>query len=544
MKILVCSWGNICEPDLELSLKSMGHEVVSLRVKIKNNDYDTDYLKILSDKLMNNSYDCVFSINYIPIISKVCKVHQIKYISWTVDSPLFQLNSETITNNCNYIFIFDRCLYEKYKDKFPEQIFYMPLGTNVQFWDSIKLTQGDKERFAIDVSFVGSLYEDKHFYNKVDIPAYLRGYFDGIIEAQTNVYGHNFLNDVISDEAIKEFSKCADWNSLGKDYNVSDREIVISEFIGKKCAEIERYRFVDKLAKNFKFDLYTLSNTDDMPYLNNRGPADSRIDMPKIFKCSKININMTIKTIESGIPLRIYDIMGNGGFVMTNYQSELYEYFVPNEDLVVYESLDDLIAKTSYYLQHEEERKRIADNGYRKVKTLYTYEKRLEQIIEIAWQDRSKCYGSGCIKYQIEYRSLISIINQLNITKILDVGMFLNSQSEAVKQGDFSLNHGHILDGVKFINSIDDDEKETIYKKIFNLKNMPSEYYDLVLMVEMFQYLKDDEIIYLMKRFSQLSKIIIADYKDIYFVYLNDIEEFKLEKLIVGDCELLLITIN
>ncbi|OYP46330.1 hypothetical protein CG709_03735, partial [Lachnotalea glycerini] len=202
MRILFCSWGNICEADLEISLRYMGHEIDVLKAKIKNKDYDADYLNIVSNELLKCRYDCLFSINYIPIISRVCKVHHIKYISWTVDRPWLYFNSETISNDCNYIFIFERQLYERFRKK-STQIYYMPLGTNVKYWDSIKLSEEDRLRFSTDVSFVGSLYEDKHDFDKVEIPDYLRGYFEGIIEAQTNVYGYNFLNDVITDEAVK-----------------------------------------------------------------------------------------------------------------------------------------------------------------------------------------------------------------------------------------------------------------------------------------------------------------------------------------------------
>lgn len=382
MKILVCSWGNIFEVDLVLSLMDMGHEVKELKERIENKDYDLDYLKKISDELLKTKYDCVFSINFVPIISRVCKVHKIKYISWVVDSPCFQLNSNTIENSCNFIFIFDRSLYESFKEK-SNQIYYMPLGTNIKFWDSVLLSREDRKRFTTDVSFVGSLYEDKHSYDIVKMPDYLKGYLDGVIEAQSQIYGYNFLKEVIDNNIVDEFFQCFNVSGLGQDYNVSNKEIMVTEFIGKKCSEVERHRFISRLAKNFKFDLYTLSSTADIPYVNNRGPADSRIDMPKIFQCTKINLNMTIKTIETGIPLRVFDIIGNRGFLITNYQSELLDYFVPNEDLVIYESLEDLINKISYYLQNEEERMKIADSGYQKVKEFYSTEKRLKDIFEI-----------------------------------------------------------------------------------------------------------------------------------------------------------------
>ncbi|HCH82697.1 MAG TPA: hypothetical protein DE316_06400 [Eubacterium sp.] len=41
----------------------------------------------------------------------------------------------------------------------------------------------------------------------------------------------------------------------------------------------------------------------------------------------------------------------------------------------------DLIAKVDYYLSHDDERLRIACNGYEKVKSECTFEKRMNKIL-------------------------------------------------------------------------------------------------------------------------------------------------------------------
>ena len=73
-------------------------------------------------------------------------------------------------------------------------------------------------------------------------------------------------------------------------------------------------------------DLWTLSDTSMLPNVNVRGGADSNNMMPQIIKCSKINLNMTNYPIKTGLPLRIFDLMGAGGFVISNYQAEIPEY--------------------------------------------------------------------------------------------------------------------------------------------------------------------------------------------------------------------------
>ena len=116
----------------------------------------------------------------------------------------------------------------------------------------------------------------------------------------------------------------------------------------------------------------------------NKGPIDFYDNMPYVFKCSKINLNITLRSIKSGIPLRCMDIMGAGGFLLTNYQADFLEYFTPDKDFVYYESIDDLIRKCDYYIKHEDERKAIALNGYNKVKEFHNYKVRLNDIFKIA----------------------------------------------------------------------------------------------------------------------------------------------------------------
>ena len=76
----------------------------------------------------------------------------------------------------------------------------------------------------------------------------------------------------------------------------------------------------------------------------------------------------------------VFDLMACGGFVLSNYQSEIPDIFVPDEDIVLYESIPDMLNKIEYYLTHEDERLSIAKNGYEKVKTLHSYDQRLLSI--------------------------------------------------------------------------------------------------------------------------------------------------------------------
>ncbi len=107
--------------------------------------------------------------------------------------------------------------------------------------------------------------------------------------------------------------------------------------------------------------------------------------MPLIFRHSKINLNMTSKAIREGIPLRIFDILGCGGFLLTNYQSELPSLFVLGRDFDVYGSEDELLEKTEFYLTHERDRMEIASCGLKTVKEYHNYPRRLSEMLSLAF---------------------------------------------------------------------------------------------------------------------------------------------------------------
>lgn len=384
MKIIFCRWNSICESGITKALQNLGHNVICLDQRFSSVDYDKKYLLDLSQIIMNHlDVDIIFSVNFMPIIARVCYTLHKKYVSWIVDSPCFQLYSETLKYDTNRVFLFDQSQYQKFSKVNPGCIFYFPLGCDLSKWDSVVLSKEDHQQYDCDVSFVGSLYSEKCMYNVIEneLPDYIRGYAQGLMEAQMQVYGYYFLDDVITEEWAKEFKKYADWNPLEADYDEDVVGIVSETYLGQKCTEQERIRTFQEIGKRYQMDLWTQSDASMLPMVRVRGAADSDEMMPKIIKCSKINLNLTNRPIKTGLPLRIFDIMGCGGFLISNYQAEIPMYFVPDKDIVLFESIPDLIDKISFYLSHEDRRREIAENGYKKVKEQFTYEIRLKQML-------------------------------------------------------------------------------------------------------------------------------------------------------------------
>ena len=299
-----------------------------------------------------------------------------------------ELYSYSIKNPWNRILLFDLAQYNEFSPKNPDCIFHLPLASNPARWKRVisHATPADIRRFSSDISFVGSLYTEKSPYDRLqNPPAYLSGYLDGIMAAQSKIYGYPFLEELLTDEMVAEFRKhLPGFYTPPENFTQDDRIAMARIYLEPKISAMERVATMKLLGAHYSIQLYTGSDTAGLPVYN-CGLVKTLTEMPLVFHYSKINLNITSKSIHDGLPLRIFDVLGCGGFLLTNYQTELAQWFTPGRDLECYTGEDDLLEKVDYYLTHEKDRTEIAHNGYETVKKYHNYPERLLQMISLAY---------------------------------------------------------------------------------------------------------------------------------------------------------------
>lgn len=399
MHILMYRWKAYNYRDIEQTFLLLGHTVDNIEQELGSYDVSPEFERVIEEKIRGTHYDMVFTVNYFPLISNVCERTGVKYVSWTCDNPLISMYHESVFHACNYIFTFDKTNYLEFRGMGVKHIWYLPLAVDTERMDALlgapekagrrKAAQDSEMRkYRGDVAFVGSLYE-RNSYDKIKnrLPEYLRGYFDAVMEAQLNISGANIVEPMLTTNILEQLQE---YFQLEKsEGSFSDLGLIFqTTVLGFKIAEIERRRALIELSKHYKVNVYSNSDVSDLLRIQYCGSVDYWSEMPKVFRMSKINLNFTIPNIKSGIPLRIWDVLGCGGFLLTNYQAEIPYYFKEGEDLVCFDSLEDLCEKVGYYLEHEEERKRIAWNGYRKVREKHSYIERIHTILDtVAGED-------------------------------------------------------------------------------------------------------------------------------------------------------------
>ena len=327
----------------------------------------------------------VFTFNFVPLLAECCETNNVYYISWAVDCPHLTLWHRSANNPYVYNFVFDYKQFEMLRSMGMQRAFYLPLCADVDaFEESINAQQSEKE-YKADVAFVGNLYaDDEHaLYDRISfLPPYVKGYLDALLGVQRKIWGENLLYDAITDTVWNQVRQYVKWD-LGEGYPEEIYELLFSGMLAQKLAQLERKEVCSYLASHYDFVLYTDNDTSFDPRIRNCGHADYLTEMPLVFHNSKINIHITLRSITSGISLRVLDVLASEGFLLTNYQQEIAEYFVDGEELVMYSDFADMYEKIDYYLAHEEERQRIAHAGYLKVKELFHYSVGIGKIIDI-----------------------------------------------------------------------------------------------------------------------------------------------------------------
>lgn len=372
MNILFFDIGAYTRPDIEAYFQESGIPYRLVTYQFNSMHEDSFFSSRFSRFLKEDSYDAVFSVNYFPLVAEACHANNIKYLSWCYDNPLDLMNIErTLGLSTNYVFVFDKQQAKGYREQGFTNVYHLPLAVNTKRLDKIHLTVSEYERYHSEISFVGKLYESQ-------LPAYLsimddycKGYVDAACEAQLKLYGYYLIDDLLSDAFMKRINEHI--LSLRPDTSFQLPKEALSYAMAAQVTRKERLLLLKLLSSHYQVKLYSREQNPLLNSVKYMGSCGYFHEMPRIFMASDINLNITLKISKTGIPLRVLDILGSGGFLISNWQEELFENFENENDIVLYENIEDAYAKCDFYLRNPQLRKRIAENGYQRVKEKFNY---------------------------------------------------------------------------------------------------------------------------------------------------------------------------
>lgn len=396
MRILYFKWNSFGDEDIREAFEVLGHELVIMPWSQDDVHRNAELQNKIICRINDVKPDAAFSSNYFPSIAEACHEAGISYISWVYDCPHVMLYSYTTVYETNNIFIFDKEQYEEFLRNRIKTVHFLPLAANPKRLRKLVEDSKQQELFKnsrfynrADIAFVGAMYDEEHtFYRRLhNISAYTQGYLEGVINSQRQVWGYNFVKDLMHIDIMDDMAR--DLPMQPKPDSVASREYLFSEYcINREITARERMEYLTAIGEAFAttdrpgLDLYTGNADLKLDDAYNHGPIDHYATAPFVYNKAKININISLRSIHTGIPLRCFEILGSGGFLLSNYQADFADCYVDGEDYVSFGSKEDMLDKIEYYLSHEKERQEIASNGLRRTMEDHTYLHRLSQIFD------------------------------------------------------------------------------------------------------------------------------------------------------------------
>ena len=375
--------GSLIVGDLHNTFIKLGHKCKFFQYVLKDKEWNEEFATALRKELQEGSFDMVYATNYYPTVAKVCYLNDIPHCCWVYDSPPEISSIETMDYPTNRIFFFCKNDYLIFKNIHGlGTVYYLPLAVNTDRLDKINRA----DRYACDISLVGGLYKSGTLlgYKSIMTPEQQQ-YVDAMIQVQITRAGSGVIDAALTPDFVNGVKK--HYLELSEKATQPEKAHLFYA-ICAHIAHVERLSLL-RLFGDRGYDtrlFFGKIKDEDRKLLAGHKvklceSVSYEMEMPQVFKSSKINLNPVLRANRGGIPLRAVDVLGCGGFLLTSHQEEMEEYFGPDE-IVTFATIEEAVDKADYYLAHESERILIARKGYEKVKKDFSYEERVKMFIE------------------------------------------------------------------------------------------------------------------------------------------------------------------
>ena len=135
MRILYYDWDEFNSEDCQDAMIRLGHQVDKFKSDMNKYDVTSELKQRLESAIKtavdaSEPYDLVFSFDFFPNVSMICADNNMHYVSWVFDCPHYTIDSPSIKNKTNRVYLFDRMLCDNMRAKGVDTVEHMPLAVN------------------------------------------------------------------------------------------------------------------------------------------------------------------------------------------------------------------------------------------------------------------------------------------------------------------------------------------------------------------------------------------------------------------------------
>jgi len=378
-RVLVNSGGLLVD-DAAASLKQNGYTPLIM-------DLDQISLEEIDYTIHKFRPNIIFSINYQNGLSELSRKHGIPMLCWEIDPAVDVPHPLKETNHRAYIFTYRKQNIQDFLSAGFQHVEYLPMATDTNKRKPMRISVKQKPYYTAAVSFVGStllqqasehrktltdLYE--HYRNERGIlQDPLEDPFREILDIQSQDYTTYRIPDLFQ-ERLSDFLQY-----FKERFNPYIDPI---RLLAETAAAEKRLKYISRLkrweVKVWGDEGWQEIAEDGIVYM---GCAGHHKEINKIYSAAKINVEVNRIYQPEIVTMRVFDVMACGGFLIAEHAAGMEELFDVGREIVTYRTLDELLDKIAYYLNHPKEAKAIAASGKRAVQNRHTIKMRIDHIL-------------------------------------------------------------------------------------------------------------------------------------------------------------------
>ena len=105
--------------------------------------------------------------------------------------------------------------------------------------------------------------------------------------------------------------------------------------------------------------------------------------MYQVLRNSLLTLNHHGNIPSSANNLRLFEATGVGTLLITDWKENLPEIFGLGKEVIAYRTPEECVELIKYYLEHDSERKAIAQAGQQRTLREHTYYQRMQELVDI-----------------------------------------------------------------------------------------------------------------------------------------------------------------
>jgi spore maturation protein CgeB len=334
----------------------------------------------LCGELVRFRPDFVFVINeeitLLPKLSMILTEMEIPYAVWSINNPFYWVIKELVSPYC-IIFVQERRYIGELKRFGFDHVFFLPPAVNPRTFEKVEqIIPDERDKYNCDISFFGlSFY---NFYRQVNSMMIKNPVAQSIINETIEILSKNPLLDIFD---IFEQVQNSHHASLTFSKPGAKKDMMIA--LEYAATSIYRKEIIEGIND---FDLHLYGDDGWEGLVNGKIEFYGMLnynELLKLYKGSKINLNIPMVQLKSGVEQEVYDILACRSFVLVGYRPGIEDLFELGKEIFCYHDPEELRELCCYFLKHPSEREEMAKRAHLRVLNEHTYERRIENLVEI-----------------------------------------------------------------------------------------------------------------------------------------------------------------